>query len=148
MVPSICRRSWLQGQPGQQLPPAYAGGQVARGADLGLLGERDYMETPFSISSYTSKTVRDQQARSVAEVLSNNDPSVRAAIGIANRYDALTIRGFRVDTGDMAINGLYGLVPDFRINPAPAERIELLKGPAAFLFGMAPQGVSAARSTS
>lgn len=128
------------GQLGQALPPVYAGGQVARGADVGLLGERDYMETPFSISSYTSKTVRDQQARSVAEVLSNNDPSVRAAIGIANRYDALTIRGFRVDTGDMAINGLYGLVPEFRINPAPAERIELLKGPAAFLYGMAPQG--------
>ena len=127
-------------QLGQNLPPVFAGGQVARGASLGLLGDKDYMETPFSIASYTAKTVRDQQARSVAEVLTNNDASVRAAIGIGNRYDAMTIRGFRVDNGDIAINGLYGLVPDFRVNPAPAERIELLKGPAAFLNGMAPQG--------
>lgn len=127
-------------QLGQNLPPVFAGGQVARGASVGLLGDKDYMDTPFSISSYTAKTVRDQQARSVAEVLTNNDPSVRAAIGIGNRYDALTIRGFRVGNGDIAINGLYGLVPEFRINPAPAERIELLKGPAAFLNGMAPKG--------
>ncbi len=109
---------------GQNLPPVFAGGQVARGASVGLLGDKDYMDTPFSISSYTAKTVRDQQARSVAEVLTN-DPSVRAAIGIGNRYDAMTICGFRVDNGDIAINGLYGPVPDFRINPAPAERIEL-----------------------
>jgi iron complex outermembrane receptor protein len=128
------------GQLGDALPPPFAGGQVARGGDVGFLGNRDYMDTPFSISSYTAKTVRDQQARSVAEVLTNNDPSVRAAIGAGNRYDALTIRGFRVDNGDIAINGLYGLVPDFRFNPAPAERIQLLKGPGAFLNGMAPQG--------
>jgi iron complex outermembrane receptor protein len=127
-------------QLGQNLPPVFAGGQVARGADVGLLGNKDYMDTPFSISSYTAKTVRDQQARSVAEVLTNSDASVRAAIGIGNRYDAMTIRGFRVENADIAINGLYGLVPDFRVNPAPAERIELLKGPAAFLNGMAPQG--------
>src|SRR5262249_32667054 len=82
----------------------------------------------------------DQQATSVAEVLTNSDPSVRAAIGSSNRYDAMTIRGFRVENSEIARNGLYGLVPNYRVNPAPIERIELLKGPAAFLYGMAPQG--------
>ena len=118
----------------------YVGGQVARGGQLGLLGNKDYMETPYSPTSYTEKTIRDQQATSVAEVLTNSDPSVRAAIGSSNRYDALTIRGFRVENSEIALNGLYGLVPAYRINPAPIERIELLKGPAAFLSGMAPQG--------
>ncbi|MFB9262482.1 TonB-dependent receptor [Bradyrhizobium erythrophlei] len=122
------------------LPPSFAGGQVARGAQLGLLGNRDYMATPFSLTSYTEQTIRDQQATSVAEVLTNSDPSVRAAIGSSNRYDALTIRGFRVENSEIALNGLYGLVPHYRINPAPIERIELLKGPAAFLNGMAPEG--------
>ncbi|MBS0219684.1 MAG: TonB-dependent receptor [Proteobacteria bacterium] len=130
----------VTGQHVNNLPPVYAGGQVARGAGIGLLGNKDYMDTPFSIASYTEKTIRDQQAKSVAEVLTNTDPSVRAAIGSSNRYDALTIRGFRVENGDIAINGLYGLVPDFRVNPAPVERIELLKGPSAFLNGMTPSG--------
>jgi iron complex outermembrane recepter protein len=122
------------------LPPSYAGGQVARGARLGLLGNRDIMDTPFSIVSYTEKTIRDQQATSVAEVLTTTDPSVRASIGSTNRYDALTIRGFRVDNDEIALNGLYGLVPSYRINPDPIERIELLKGPGAFLNGMPPWG--------
>jgi iron complex outermembrane recepter protein len=122
------------------LPPSYPGDQVARGARLGFLGNKNYMATPFSITSYTEQTIRDQQATSVAEVLTSNDPSVRAAIGSSNRYDALTIRGFRVENSETALNGLYGLVPNYRINPVPIERIELLKGPAAFLYGMAPQG--------
>ncbi len=122
------------------LPVPYAGGQMARGAQLGLLGNRDYMDTPFSTTSYTDQTIRNMQAISVAEVLSTTDPSVRAAIGSTNRYDALTVRGFRVDNNQFMLNGLYGLVPNFRTNPAPAERIELLKGPAAFLNGMSPSG--------
>lgn len=121
-------------------PVPYTGGQVARGARLGLLGNRDYIDTPFSTTSYTDQTIRNMQAISAAEVLSTTDPSVRAAIGSTNRYDALTIRGFRVDNNQFMLNGLHGLVPNFRTNPAPAERIELLKGPAAFLNGMSPSG--------
>ncbi|MCJ2122630.1 TonB-dependent receptor [Methylobacterium sp. J-077] len=123
-----------QGEAGG-LPEAFSGGQVARGSRLGILGNRDYMQTPFSTASYTEKTIRDLQAVSVGEVLTRTDPSVRASIGSGNRYDALTIRGFRVDNREFALNGLYGLVPDYRIDPAPLERIEVLKGPAAFLFG-------------
>lgn len=123
-----------------ELPEAYAGGQVGRGAQLGLLGNTDYMDSPFSVASYTAQTIQDQQASSVAEVLTVSDSSVRASIGSGNRYDALTIRGFRVDNDELALNGLYGLVPAYRINPDPVERIELLKGPGAFLNGMPPWG--------
>ena len=118
----------------------YAGGQVARGASVGLLGERDYMDTPFSIASYTEKLIRDQQSTSVAELLTTTDPSVRAAIDSSNRYDALTIRGLRVENDEMSLNGLYGLVPDYRVGPDPIERVEILKGPGALLNGMLPQG--------
>lgn len=118
----------------------YAGGQVARGASAGLLGERDYMDTPFSIASYTSKLIRDEQSTSIAELLTTTDPSVRAAIDSSNRYDALTIRGLRVENDEMSLNGLYGLVPDYRVGPDPIERVEILKGPGALLNGMLPQG--------
>ena len=37
----------------QGLPSAYAGGQVARGGRLGLLGNVDIMDTPFNAMNYT-----------------------------------------------------------------------------------------------
>ncbi|MEK6346298.1 MAG: TonB-dependent receptor [Burkholderia sp.] len=118
----------------------YAGGQVAQGAELGLLGNRDFMDTPFSLTGYTETLLRDTQATSVADLLSTTDPSVRAAIDGSNRYDALTIRGLRVENGEIALNGLYGLVPNYRIGPDPVQRIELLRGPGAMLNGMLPLG--------
>ncbi len=48
----------------QGLSPAYPGGQVARGGRAGILGTRDAMETPFSITSYTNELIQDRQARS------------------------------------------------------------------------------------
>jgi iron complex outermembrane recepter protein len=126
-------------QGGATITP-YAGGQVATGASLGVLGNRDYMDTPFSTATYTEKLIRDQQSTSIAELLTTTDPSVRAAIDSSNRYDALTIRGFRVENSEIALNGLYGLVPNYRVGPDPIERVELLKGPGALLNGMMPSG--------
>ena len=59
------------------LPPPYAGGQVATGGQLGLLGNRDVMDTPFNQTSYTAKKAQDQQAKTVRDVLID-DPSVRS----------------------------------------------------------------------
>ncbi|NWE23940.1 TonB-dependent siderophore receptor, partial [Pseudomonas sp. P7548] len=53
------------------LPPVYAGGQVARGGQLGVLGNQDIMDAPFSMASYTEKLIRDQQAQTVGDVLLN-----------------------------------------------------------------------------
>ena len=61
------------------LAEPYAGGQVARGGRVGLLGTRDLMDTPFSITSYTNELIQDRQARSVGDVL-QNDAGVRAAL--------------------------------------------------------------------
>ena len=43
----------------QGLAKPFAGGQVARGARVGVLGNRDMMETPFSATSYTSDLIQD-----------------------------------------------------------------------------------------
>src|SRR5437870_2004112 len=67
----------------QGLPAAYAGGQVARGGRLGLLGNVDIMDAPFNATSYTQALIQDQQARSVGDVV-QNDPSVRVARGFGN----------------------------------------------------------------
>src|SRR5690606_17575651 len=60
------------------LLPALAGGQVARGGRMGLLGNLDTMDTPFNSTQYTSELIKDQQAESIADIL-QNDPGVRGA---------------------------------------------------------------------
>ncbi len=121
------------------LPAPYAGGQVARGASLGLLGNRDVMDTPFNLTSYTAQTIRDQQAGTVAEVL-ENDPSVRMAAAKGSGQDQYYIRGFRVGVNDYSLNGLYGIVSSYITSTSYVERVEVLKGPSALLNGMSPGG--------
>ena len=66
-------------------PPApYAGGQVATGGSLGLLGNRSVMDTPFNQTNYTAELIANQQARTIRDVLVN-DPSVRVDSGGGRR---------------------------------------------------------------
>lgn len=124
------------------LPGTYAGGQVARGGRMGLLGNVDVMDTPFNTTSYTSQLVEDRQAATVLDVL-QNDPSVRQSAAPGEMADAgFRIRGFDVGTRAVMFNGLSGLAPDSgNLSVAFAERVEVLKGPSALLYGMSPSGV-------
>lgn len=122
-----------------RLPPAYAGGQVAKGARVGLLGALDTMDTPFAITSYTEALIRDQQARSVADVL-QNDPTVRVTKGFGNFQELYVVRGFPVYSDDMTYNGLYGVLPRQFVAAELVERVDVFRGANAFLNGAAPGG--------
>lgn len=121
------------------LPPVYAGGQVAEGARLGLMGNQSVMDTPFNVTSYTSELIKNQQARTLADVMAN-DPSVRFTTSSGHAYENFRIRGFDVNQNDVAINGMYGLAPMGRTPVEFVERVEVLKGPNALFSGMAPSG--------
>lgn len=121
------------------LPKAYAGGQVARGGRLGLLGNMDMMDTPFNTTNYTQALIQDQQARSVADVL-QNDPSVRVARGFGNYQELYVIRGFAVNSDDLAYNGLYGLLPRQFVASELLERVEVFRGANTFINGAQPGG--------
>ncbi|MFC3127442.1 TonB-dependent receptor [Pseudoroseomonas globiformis] len=121
------------------LPPAYAGGQVARGGSLGLLGARDVMDSPFSTTGYTSELIEDQQGRTAADTLIN-DSSVRLTTGSNGFDDTFSIRGYPVRSEDVGLNGLYGLISSNRAQAQYIERIDLLRGPGAFINGIAPSG--------
>jgi iron complex outermembrane receptor protein len=123
----------------QGLSPAYAGGQVARGGRAGILGTKDNLDTPFSITSYTNELIQDRQARSVGEVL-QNDPGVRTARGFGNFQESYFIRGFILGSDDVAYNGLYNLLPRQYIATELFERVEVLRGASAFLSGATPSG--------
>lgn len=121
------------------LSPAYPGGQVAYGGRAGILGTRDNLEIPFSITSYTNDLIQDRQARSVGEVL-QNDPGVRVARGFGNFQESYFIRGFVLGSDDVAYNGLYSLLPRQYIATELFERVEVLRGASAFLTGANPGG--------
>lgn len=122
-----------------RLPPAYAGGQVATGGRVGPFGALDVMDTPFATANYTEALARDQQARSVADVL-QNDPTVRITKGFGNFQELYVVRGFPVYSDDMTYNGLYGVLPRQFVAAELLERVEVFRGATAFLNGAAPGG--------
>jgi len=122
------------------LPRPFAGGQVAQGSRLGILGNVDVFETPFSTQSFTEQFVREQQSRRVADVIAV-DPSVRSAQAEYGDTETYIVRGMPLFVNQVGVNGLYGMTEARRITPEFYERIDVLKGPASMLTGMSPFGV-------
>ena len=121
------------------LTSPYAGDQVARGGRVGLFGAMNAMDTPFASTSYTEELARNQQSRSVGDVL-QNDPAVRVSKGFGNFQELYVIRGFPVYSDDMTYNGLYGILPRQFVAAEFLERVEVFHGATAFLNGAAPGG--------
>jgi iron complex outermembrane receptor protein len=117
----------------------YVGGQVARRGSQGLLGSKDFMETPFSMTTYTSEVVKNQQARTLGDLIAN-DPSVRATNPAGGRYEQFTIRGLSLFNSDVSYNGLYGVLPTYTIDMEMADRVDVLKGPSQLINGISPRG--------
>lgn len=126
-----------QASPGDAQP--YAGGQVARKGSQGLLGARDFMDTPFSMTTYTHELVKNQQARTLGDLVAS-DPSVRATNPAGGRFEQFTIRGFSLFNSDVSYNGLYGILPTYSIDMEMADRVDILKGPSQLINGISPRG--------
>ncbi len=116
-------------------PPAYAGGQVSRGARVGALGNRDIMDVPFSVTSYTEELIQNQQAETLADVL-ENDPGVRSTYGFGNFAELFVIRGFPISGEDITVDGLAGMAPRQVSSAETLGRVEVLRGSNAFLNGI------------
>ncbi|MBN9407586.1 MAG: TonB-dependent receptor [Burkholderiales bacterium] len=121
------------------VPAVYAGGQTARGGRVGVLGNKDMLDTPFSSTQYTAQLIEDQQAQNLGDVLVN-DPSVRNTYSRGAGRDEFNIRGFTLFNYDVSFNGLYGISPRNANAMVGVERVEVLRGPSALLNGMAPAG--------
>lgn len=101
---------------------------------LGVLGNRKLTDTPFSISVLTHELLENQQAQYYGDYL-KNDPSVTTA-NVPVGFN--TLRGFNVGTSGYLFDGLPDSQPlsDGRYQIIGVERIEVLKGPSAFLNGL------------
>ena len=91
------------------------------------------------MTSYTTEVIQNQQAATVGDVL-KNDASVRTQTSDGHNAENFTIRGFSVNSSELAFNGLYGLLPGARVSTDMIERVEVFRGPSALLSGIAPSG--------
>lgn len=126
----------------RQDPGGFSDGQIARNVGLGLLGQTDVMDAPVSTLGYTARAIRDQQARTVGDMI-ENDASVRSVSKPGGILDAFTIRGLPFSNGnfgEIAFDGVYGVASNYRVSTDYVDRIELIRGPSAALTGMAPGG--------
>ena len=93
-------------------------------------------DIPQSVNVVPQQVIRDQAARSVQDVL-RNVPGVGMSNGDGQR-DQVTIRGFSA-IADQFIDGIRDDALYFR-DLSNIERIEVLKGPAAVLYGRGSSG--------
>ena len=83
-----------------QSQQGYADGKLAKAADLGALGNKSTIDTPFTVSTYTEQLIRDQQAFTVGEVL-ENDASISATTNQGHLSENFQSRGVSVGYTDM-----------------------------------------------
>lgn len=104
-------------------------------ASLGSLGTTALKDTPYAVNVVSGQFISNIQAQTVSEALKYN-PTVYAASGnnMVGGGASFTIRGFTTNTNESFIDGLrmYARTPI-----EDKERIEVINGPASFLFGFA-----------
>ncbi len=112
---------------------------TARPASVTTTGTRTatpLLQVPQTIDVVTERVLREQAATSVADAL-RNVAGVSANLG-EGRRDQFIIRGFSAQN-DTLLDGTRDDAPYYR-DVATVERIDVLKGPAAALFGRGSSG--------
>lgn len=114
-------------------------GFTSRDAQSGLFGKQAIVNTPFSITAFNEDLIQTQQARTITDV-TMNDPSVRNNVTGNSESEQFTIRGFPLFASEVAVEGLYGMLPTRRVPIETYSRVEVFKGPNALVNGITPYG--------
>ncbi|PTY38264.1 hypothetical protein BGP77_17650 [Saccharospirillum sp. MSK14-1] len=122
-------------QPGAE----YLDGQVSTGGRVGVLGQVDAYDAPFSLMRYNKELLEEQQVESLSDIASF-DAGVHTYLGYGNFSEQFVLRGFHLNGDDVLYGGMYGVVPRQIVLTDIAESIEVLKGPSAFANGVSPGG--------
>lgn len=117
-------------------------GYVATRSATGTKTDTPLIETPQSITVITRQQMEDQNVQSVGEAL-RYSPGVRTeAEGSSSLFDVFSVRGFTQANADIYRDGMRQQLwnGDGRAEPYAFERIEILRGPAAVLYGQGSPG--------
>jgi iron complex outermembrane recepter protein len=136
-VPSKPARNAQNVQRGQD-PRGPINGYVADRSLSGTKTDTPLMETPQAISVIGREQIRDQNPNSFAEAL-RYAPGVRSeTFGADTRNDWFKIRGFDAQDVGLFVDGLQLSTFAFatwKFQPVDIERIDILRGPSAVLYG-------------
>ncbi|MFS2116990.1 TonB-dependent receptor plug domain-containing protein, partial [Herbaspirillum frisingense] len=111
-------------------------GYVAPTAVSGTKSEAPLRDVPQTINVVPAQVIRDQNAASLQDVL-KNVPGLGLSTGDGQR-DQVFIRGFTA-IGDQFVDGFRDDALYFR-DLSNVENVEVIKGPAAVLYGRGSSG--------
>lgn len=146
-----------QGSGATVLPPVRIEGMQGRDAETafgpvpGLAAKRSatatksdasLLETPQSVSVVSRENMETRNVQSVNEALRYSAGVKVDPYGPDTRHDWIFVRGFAADTQGLYVNGLRWQAGQIagRVDPYGLERVEVLKGPASMLYGLAQPG--------
>ena len=121
-------------------------GYVAGRSLAGTKTNTPINETPQSLSVIGSDQIRDQKVVSRFDEILRYTPGVLGGtFGADNRNDWFLIRGFKSDDNSLFLDGLqlfYTSYASWKLQPFNLERVEVLRGPSAVLYGgSSPSGI-------
>lgn len=114
-----------------------AGGLVNTKAKVGILGDKNILDIPYSQMSMTAKSLEkfDDPTLPLANVLQNN-PSIRVSSS-SPMYTDFSMRGVNMNGNNVMLNGIPSLFYQFTTPPSHIiERIDITSGPNAGVNGV------------
>jgi iron complex outermembrane receptor protein len=120
-------------------------GYVAGRSMAGTKTNTPIMETPQSLSVIGSEQIRDQKPGKFDETMRYTPGVLAGTFGADPRNDWFLIRGFKSDDVGLFLDGLqlfYTSFASWKLQPFNLERVEVLRGPSAVLYGgSSPSGI-------
>ncbi|MBR0705128.1 TonB-dependent siderophore receptor [Bradyrhizobium liaoningense] len=120
-------------------------GYVAGRSSSGTKTDTPIMETPQSVSVIGAEQIRDQKPNKLDEVLRYTAGVRAGTFGADTRNDWWLIRGFKSDDIGLFLDGMqlfYTSYASWKLQPFNMERVEVLRGPSAVLYGgSSPSGI-------
>lgn len=112
-----------------------AGGYAKSNSSVGILGEKQIMEVPFSLVNLSNKTIETFGGANqpLQSILANN-PAVR--IQGTTLHNDFSIRGIKGNGTSSYLNGIPGLMTQFAAPTFMIEDIQFISGPNSGITGL------------
>ncbi|WP_158453469.1 TonB-dependent receptor [Pelosinus fermentans] len=114
------------------------GGFVFKSGSVGFLGEKSVMDTPFTQTTLTNKTIElfGGSSQPLDSILSNS-PSIQASGSVL--HNDFTLRGFRANGTSTYVNGIPGMFTQFNAPTFFIDHVDIISGPNSGISGTGAQ---------